>query len=293
MPCGYPSRRHFLQTAAAMACVSQSANANAASDQSQMRMGLVTYLWGQDMTLAELLAACESSGLLGVELRTQHNHAFEPELSAAERAEVRRRFSDSPVKLVGYGANCEYHSSKPEQVKSNIQQTKRYIELMHDCGGSGVKVKPNSLPKDVDPKKTVQQIGMALNEVARYGQEFGQQIRLEVHGSGTSQLPIVRDIMAVADHPNVAVCWNCNDQDMEGAGLEDNFNMVRDRFGETLHVRELFVKDYPYDQLFKLLLRSAYKGWVLLEARTNPADKVAAMTEQRKLFEQLSQSPGS
>jgi hypothetical protein len=69
--------------------------------------------------------------------------------------------------------------------------------------------------------------------------------------------------------------------------------MVRDRFGETLHVRELFVKDYPYDQLFKLLLRSAYKGWVLLEARTNPADKVAAMTEQRKLFEQLSQSPGS
>jgi sugar phosphate isomerase/epimerase len=245
------------------------------------------------MTLAELLAACESSGLLGVELRTQHNHAVEPELSAAERAEVRRRFSDSPVKLVGYGANCEYHSSKPEQVKSNIQQTKRYIELMHDCGGSGVKVKPNSLPKDVDPKKTVQQIGMALNEVARYGQEFGQQIRLEVHGSGTSQLPIVRDIMAVADHPNVAVCWNCNDQDMEGAGLEDNFNMVRDRFGETLHVRELFVKDYPYDQLFKLLLRSAYKGWVLLEARTNPADKVAAMTEQRKLFEQLSQSPGS
>lgn len=282
-----PSRRHFLQLAAALAYVSQHGYANTVVTESKMRFGLVTYLWGKDMTLDELLAACRSSGLQGVELRTEHKHAVEPNLTAAQRAEVRRRFADSSIELVGYGANCEYHSPKPEQLKSNIQQTKLYIQLMHDCGGSGVKVKPNTLPKGVDQRKTIEQIGMALNEVARYGQEYGQQIRLEVHGSGTSQLPIVRDIMAVADHPNVAVCWNCNAEDLEGAGLEANFNMVRSRFGDTLHVRELLVQEYPYDQLFNLLLKSAYQGWILLEARTNPADKVAAMTEQRRLFEQL------
>jgi hypothetical protein len=30
-----------------------------------------------------------------------------------------------------------------------------------------------------------------------------------------------------------------------------------------------------------------YAGWVLLEARGNPADKVAALIEQRKKFEEL------
>jgi hypothetical protein len=30
-----------------------------------------------------------------------------------------------------------------------------------------------------------------------------------------------------------------------------------------------------------------YDGWILLEARTNPQDKVVAMIEQRKVFEGL------
>ena len=30
-----------------------------------------------------------------------------------------------------------------------------------------------------------------------------------------------------------------------------------------------------------------YKGWILLEARTNPIDKVAALIEQRKVFEKM------
>jgi hypothetical protein len=31
-----------------------------------------------------------------------------------------------------------------------------------------------------------------------------------------------------------------------------------------------------------------YKGWILLEARSSPEDKVAALIEQRKLFERMS-----
>ena len=43
-----------------------------------MRFGLVTYLWGKDMDLPTLLDVCEKSGVLGVELRTQHAHGVEP-----------------------------------------------------------------------------------------------------------------------------------------------------------------------------------------------------------------------
>lgn len=256
---------------------------------SDMRFGLVTYLWGKDMDLEELIATCEKSGLGAVEARTQHKHGIEPSLSAAQRNEVRKRFEDSSVELIGYGSNCEYHSDDPAKLKANIEQTKEFIHLMHDCGGTGVKVKPNGFPKGVSREKTIEQIGKALNEVAEYGEGYGQKIRVEVHGKGTSELPVVRDIFKVADHPNVYVCWNCNNEDLAGEGLETNFKMVRDRFGDTVHVREFNVGDYPYPQLMNLFLRSEYAGWILLEARTNPSDKVAALIEQRELFEQMTQ----
>jgi sugar phosphate isomerase/epimerase len=252
-----------------------------------MHFGLVTYQWGRELTLPELLATCEKSGVLGVELRTEHKHGVEPSLSQAERAEVRKRFADSPVELVGYGSNCQYHESEPEKLAANIKLTKEYIELMHDCGGSGVKVKPNGFPKGVAREKTIEQIGKALNEVAEYGQGYGQAIRVEVHGRGTSELPVIRDIFKVADHPNVHVCWNCNSQDLAGDGLEANFKMVQDRFGDTVHIREMNVGDYPYSKLMQLLLGMNYQGWILLEARVDPEDLVAALIEQRQLFEKL------
>lgn len=252
-----------------------------------MRLGLVTYLWGKDMDLPQLIAACEASGIKGVELRTEHKHGVEPSLTPEQRLEVRKRFADSSVKLVGYGSNCEFHSDKPEDVKKNIDLAKKYIQLMHDCGGSGVKVKPNGFPKGLTREQTVQQIGNSLNEIAEYGQGYGQQIRVEVHGKDTQELPVIRDIFKVASHPNVAVCWNSNPEDLNGKGLEANFDLVKERFGETVHVRELDDKSYPYAQLIKLFSKANYDGWILLECRTNPEDKVAALTKQREIFETL------
>lgn len=284
------SRRDFLAAAtlAGVAAGLQTAHATAESGSSgRMRLGLVTYLWGKDMSLPILLDVCEKAGVFGVELRTEHAHGVEPQLSKAERTEVRKRFADSPVELVGYGSNAQYHERDAAKVRENIELTKRYIELMHDCGGSGVKVKPNGFAEGVSREQTIEQIGVSLNEVGAYGARYGQQIRVEVHGKGTSELPVIRDIFKVADHPNVTVCWNSNDVDLDGEGLDHNFDLVKDRFGATVHVRELNLGDYPYARLMKRFLEINYDGWILLEARTDPDDKVAALIEQRKVFEQM------
>lgn len=251
------------------------------------KFGLVTYLWGKDMDLETVIRSCTDSGLLGVELRTEHKHAVEPTLTKAQRAEVRKRFEDSPVELVGYGSNAQFHEDDVEKVRANIELTKQYIQLMHDCGGSGVKVKPNSFVNGVPREQTIEQIGKALNEVAEYGQQYGQQIRVEVHGTGTSELPVMKAIFDVASHPNAAICWNSNGEDLKGEGLAHNFGLVANRFGATAHVRELTENDYPYAELFKLLGSIRYSGWVLLEARTEPADKVEAMKQQLTAFNQL------
>lgn len=93
--------------------------------------------------------------------------------------------------------------------------------------------------------------------------------------------------MDVATHPNVGLCWNSNGEDLQGEGLEYNFNLVKDRLADTVHVRELNMGDYPYQKLFDLLVQNKYKGWVLLECRTDPADRVAALIEQRKVWEEM------
>jgi sugar phosphate isomerase/epimerase len=258
---------------------------------SRMRFGLVTYLWGQDWDVPTLIANCTTAGLGGVELRTQHAHGVEPSISRAERVEVRKRFEDSPVTLVGLGTNEEFDDPDPDVVKARIETTKAYLQLSADVGGSGVKVKPNDFHEGVPHDQTIEQIGKSLNLVGAFGADIGQAIRLEVHGR-CSELPTIKAIMDVADHPNVGVCWNSNDADLEGGGLEYNFNLVKDRLGATTHVRELNIGAYPYTDLIRLLAGIDYDGWVLLEARTRPNDRVAALAEQRHVFEQMVAAAG-
>lgn len=287
----FSNRRQFIQQSAAAgafcALSARPLTLFASDSDKKMRLGLVTYLWGKDMDLRTLIEACEKSGVLGLELRTQHKHGVEPSLSKSERKDVKKRFADSPVELVGYGSNAQFHEDDPAAVRQNIELAKQFVNLMHDCGGTGVKVKPNDLVKGVPHEKTIAQIGRSLNHLAAYAADYGQEIRVEAHGRGTSELPIMKAIFDVADHPNVGVCWNSNDVDFKGEGLEHNFNLVKERFGDTVHIRELNVGSYPYAKLMKMFVEMKYKGWILLECRTNPKDKIKALIEQREVFTKM------
>ncbi len=284
------SRREFLGTAAigaslAAGAVSQPRLAFAQERKgAEIRFGLVTYQWGKDWDLPTLIANCAKAGTLGVELRTTHKHSVEPSLTEAERIDVRKRFADSDVKCVGIGSNERYDSPDAEVLKKSIEATKAFIVLSHDVGGSGVKVKPDSFHENVPRQKTIEQIGKALNEVAEFATGFGQQIRLEVHGQ-CCQLPTIKAIMDVADNPNVAVCWNSNPQDLEKPGLEHNFNLVKSRFGDTVHIHRLESKTYPHQELLDLFVKLDYSGWLMLEEGEVPKDPAAELLAQRKLFD--------
>jgi sugar phosphate isomerase/epimerase len=281
------TRRRFLQTSGvALAAATCPLTAKAAPATSGMQLGLVTYNWGKDWDVPTLIQNCAATGFAGVELRSTHKHGVEPSLTATERQEVRKRFADSPVQLVGLGSACEYHSPDPAVLSRNIEETKAFIQLCRDCGGSGVKVRPNGLPKEVPVEKTLEQIGRALKEVAAYGADYGVVIRLEVHGKETDQLPHIKTIMDVADHPGALVCWNCNPTDLKGDGLEHNFNLVQDRLG-TIHIHDLRKDNYPWPELFGLLKGCSFSGWTLLEEGTAPSDIVGAMHEVRRRWEQL------
>lgn len=140
------------------------------------------------------------------------------------------------------------------------------------------------LPVSVPKEKTIAQIAATLNEVGKFASDYGQLVRVEVHGNLTQEIPNMKAIFDQVTEKNIKMCWNCNDQDLLPPGLEPNFNSVKKWFGDTVHVREFNVGEYPYQQLMNLFTGIKYDGWILLEARTEPADKIAALNGQMCLF---------
>lgn len=254
-----------------------------------LRLGIVTYNIAKDWDLDRILGTLEALEYEGVELRTTHAHGVEVGLSGAERTQVRRRFLDSPVALVGLGSAFEYHASDPAEVRRNIEGTKEFIRLAHDVGAPGVKVRPNGVPPGAGLGATIRRIGEALAEVAEYGEGFGVAIRVEVHGRATREFPTFARIIRAADHPNVETCWNSNDTDVVDGSIAGNFAQVADTIG-LVHLRDLYDPGYPYRDLFARLAATGFDGFTLAEIQGSP-DPERVLRYYRALW--LAMQPGA
>jgi sugar phosphate isomerase/epimerase len=251
-----------------------------------MKLGLVTYQLGKDWDVPTLIEKLTALRYGGVELRTEHAHGVEDSLTPAQRAEVRRRFGDSPIELVGLGSTFEYHSLDPEVVRANVEGTKRYCQLAKDVGAGGVKVRPNGHQEaaGVPREQTLDQIGKALHECGVAAADNGVQIRLEMHGTVGDALDM-RRVADVADHPNVWLCWNSNtrfDVDSDGS-VKSDFELVRDKIG-LVHLHDLTDETYPWGELLGLLKGTGYTGYCLAECAPASSDPERVLQYFRTLY---------
>lgn len=248
----------------------------------RMKLGTVTYNLAKDWDVETLIKNCEATGFAGVELRTTHAHKVEVDLSPAQRVDLRKRFADSKVELMGLGSAFDYHTPDQDRLKKDIAATREYIVLAHDVGAGGIKVRPNGLPKEVPLEKTLEQIGRSLRELGQFGEGHGVAIRLEVHGNGTSLIPNIKTIMDHANHRNVGVCWNSNQTDLDGAGFDDNFNLLKDKIF-SVHMRDLYLAEYPFRKLLTRLNEIPFAGFCLAEVPPSE-DPLRVMRYYRALW---------
>jgi sugar phosphate isomerase/epimerase len=287
------TRRRFLKTAGLSASALGVVSAPFAAEnegkvaafqakESTMRLGLVTYQLAQDWDLETIIKNCEAAKFGGVELRTTHAHKVEVNLGKEQREAVRKRFQNSAVQLMGLGSAFDFHTPDQEQLKQDIAAAREYIVLAHDVGATGVKVRPNALPKGVPEEKTLAQIGKSLRELGEFADGYGQVIRLEIHGTGTARIPRIKTIMDVAAHKNVGVCWNSNQTDLEGEGFDHNFDLVKEKI-RSVHLRDLFLEEYPFRRLLARLNETGFTGFCLAEIPAS-ADPVRVMKYFRGLW---------
>lgn len=283
------NRREFLGNAAAAAvgaltlnAITPRASAAQFSKPAKMHLGLVTYNLAADWDVPTIIKNCEATKFEGVELRTTHAHKVEVGLTKDQRAEVKKRFADSKVKLFGLGSTFDYHTPDQARLRKDIEGTKECIVLAQEVGATGVKVRPNGLPKEVPVEKTLEQIGKSLREVGDFARDHGQVIRLEVHGTGTAFPPHIKTILDVANHPSVGACWNSNKTDLDGEGWDHNFNLLKNRIN-AVHITDLFQEDYPYRKLFTGLNEIGYEGFCLAEIAPSQ-DPIRVMKYYRALW---------
>ena len=296
-------RRQFIHTAAASAAAVVLPSRTAASatqgersafalNKNPLKLGLMTYQVGQSWDIATIIKNCTETKFEHVQLRTTHKHGVELSLSKPQRSEVKKRFADAglPISLA---STFQYHAPDQAELRKNIEGTKDFLQLAADVGALGVRVFPNAVPNEGNPdrEKILEQIGKSVAEAATVGHNLGVQLRLEEHGTGTSNIPVIRKILDYAKSPHVYVIWNCSQSDytgkglpkgFEGMGLEAQFNLVKDRIG-NVHLRELYT-DYPWRELFALLSKSGYEGYCDVEVSPESTEPLRMMRNFRALF---------
>lgn len=252
-------------------------------------LGSITYNVLKDHDLDGVIRILEATGFEGVELRTGHKHGVEPSLSAAERARVRKRFEKSKVRLVGYGANCEFHSPDAAERKKQVEEAKQFVDLARDTGARGVKVRPNDLPAGVPQETTIANIGASLRELGDYGASRKVEIWLEVHGRQTSVPKIAAAIMEATQHGNAGLCWNSNNVDIVNGSVEPSFRLLQ-RWIRHVHIHELLKDAYPYQELFTLLRKAKYDRYTMAEVGAGAADPESYLRAYRKRWLELTGS---
>jgi len=281
------TRRQFLSVAAGAATSGLPPRHTLAAAKIT-RFGFTTYQWGQDWDIATLIAHCSQAKVGGVELRTsqKYAHGVELELSSEKRREAKRQFEDSPVQLVGMACGEKYDALDPAAVKLAIENSKGFLKLSHDVGSTGLRVFPNDFHQEVPREKTIEQIGKALREIGGFAADYGQEVRLEAHGSA-GDLVTIRAIMDQVRHPAVRVKLNSSARDKEGKGFQAHFNLVKDLLADTLHLHELTDREFPYALQMSLLVQSGWTGWQLLEASAKVPDRLKALIEQREIWDRM------
>lgn len=289
----YLNRRTFLAWSALAAGAAVSPRSLfAAGKPRRFELGLVTYNVVKDWDLSTILKVCRDVGIAAVECRTTHRHGVEPSLTADERRDVKNRFADSGVQFWGCGSTCEFHATDPAVVHKNVDECKRFVDLVADLGGLGVKVRPNGLPKEVPVEKTLEQIGAALVECGKAADNAGVDICVEVHGPGTQEPAHMKSIMEHCGHKRVGITWNSNPGEVKNGSVAEPFALLRPWL-RSCHINELgndATGKYPYRELFRLLREADYDGYTLIEigkAYPDVAQGAAYLRDYKAAWEQL------
>jgi len=235
-----------------------------------MKLSLLTFNLGKDMTLDELIGVFHRTDIEGVEFRAEagHKHGIELERTPQERADIKARCEDAGMPIVCIATGCKFESLDDAERQAEIDRAKAYTDLAADVGCPRIRVFGNAFPPGADKDVVIENVGRALREIAEHADARGVDVNLEMHGHFSWWEYCLRAV-EIADHRRVGIVYNCNYEEPAYGPVAGFVDPVLYRI-RHVHMHDLERPDWPYPAFISMLKRAGYAGWLSLECSPSP-----------------------
>lgn len=240
-----------------------------------MKLCLNTYNLGKNLSAEEMIELCSKYGYAGIEFRTEKGHAHGVELGTpiARLKEIRLKMEDAYIETASIATGCRFESPDESVRKQNIENAKRHVEIAKIMDCKRIRVFGNLFPQGIDRETHVGWVGEALREIAEFAQPFGVDVLLEMH-QDFNYWKYAVNAVKLADMPNVGIVYNCDPRDIVGSSIAPTYSNIR-KYLRHIHMH-CFLRAFPYKELFGLLKKDGYEGFLSAEVdeETNEPDRM-------------------
>ncbi len=225
------------------------------------------------LSLDEMLSLAQKLGYDGIEPRaaSHHGHGVELEAGQAERADIKAQAEARGIALCCLATSCRY--ADPATLKTQIEDTHRYIDLAADIGAPRLRVFGGQIAAGLSREAAIDQVSQALSSVADHAAEREVIVCLETHDDWCDPAHVAA-VMRRANHPAIAVNWDVmHPVRKAGATMEGAFRTlqpwirhvhIHDGTAEADKLALLPIGQGAYDhrRVLELLQAEGYEGYL-------------------------------
>lgn len=236
-----------------------------------MKLSLLTYNMAKSWELPKIVEMARQGGYAGLEFRAEagHRHGVELEAGPEQRREIRDRVQDAYLEVACIGLSSRFDTPDAGRRREVVERTKRYVELAAEVGCGRLRVFGNDMPKEgpggdtpPDRETVLRYVGDALRELAEHAAPHKVDVLLEMHGQ-FNYWYFARSAVEHAGHEGVGLVYNSDVRDLVGGSVAPTYERVRHLI-RHVHMHA-FTRGYPYPELFALLQRDGYGGYLSSE----------------------------
>jgi sugar phosphate isomerase/epimerase len=230
-----------------------------------VKLCLDTYSIGTNLTLRDLAELLPANEFDGVEFRCEadQKHGVEIEATQAERRRIRTLLDQAGLEVSCLSTGQRFESPDPAVRQRVVERVKLFIDLAADLGCGRIRTFGNDFPEGVPKPQVIRYVGESLRACGQYAEDKGVDVLLEMHGE-FYYWEYCLEAVQIADHPNVAINYNCDMRDLVDGSVAFTFDQVKDHV-RHVHLHDLENSEFPYKELFGLLKGMNYAGFCSLE----------------------------
>jgi sugar phosphate isomerase/epimerase len=266
-----------------------------------MKWVLNTYVTAQTWEVGKIIEVCRATGYDGIEflMDFKQAHGVEADSSPEHVQGVARQVRDAGLCVASLTSCVTFDSPNPEVLRRSLDQGRRVIDHAARIECDHVRVLGDSLPADEPGRqKMLDQIASALRELGAHAAPHQITVSMEIHGRQFSDPQLSKLVVEKAAQPNVGLVFNSQWRVAAPSGwslpegaesIKPLYDLVGEHFtGVHTHRMETLEHLGYYRELFHLLQKDGYQGYVANECAYNGPDPEKVLNMYTALFRALS-----